>query len=407
MSGRGEDLDVLQGKKIVLGVCGGIAVYKAVELLRLLTRAGAEVFVVMTENAKQFVTPLTFQTLSRRPVHGELFDLISERDIGHISLAERADLFVIAPATANLIGKVASGIADDLLSTTLMATRAPILFAPAMNVNMWENPIFQGNLQKLGALGCRILEPDTGPLACGAEGKGKFPAPQRIFEEIEGLLHDRDLVGETVLVSAGPTVEKIDPVRFIGNFSSGRMGYALARIARLRGARTILVSGPTCLRPPAGVEFVPVTSAEEMRRAVLDRLVEASVVIMAAAVADYRMAEPFPQKLKKGEAEGLALRLERTADILAEVGKQKGGRFVVGFAAESENLLENARRKLVAKNLDLVAANDINQPGAGFGADTNIITLLSADGGCETLPCLPKETVAGRILDRVAAARRR
>ncbi|NLV24523.1 MAG: bifunctional phosphopantothenoylcysteine decarboxylase/phosphopantothenate--cysteine ligase CoaBC [Deltaproteobacteria bacterium] len=402
-----ENAGSLDGKKIVLGVCGGIAVYKAVELLRLLTKAGAEVFVVMTENARRFVTPLTFQTLSRRPVHSDLFDLIREQDIGHISLAERADLFVIAPATANLIGKAACGIADDLLSTTLMATRAPVLFVPAMNVNMWENPILQENLRKLAGLGRRILEPDTGALACGTEGQGKFPDPQRIFAEIEGLLHDRDLLGETVLVSAGPTVEKIDPARFIGNFSSGKMGFALARIARLRGARTILVAGPTSLPAPAGVEFVPVVSAEEMRQAVLGRLAEVSVVIMAAAVADFRVAEPFSRKLKKEETEGLTLRLEKTLDILAEIGRNKGGRLVIGFAAESENLLENARRKLAAKNLDLVVANDITRPEAGFGADTNIVTLLSADGDCETLPCLPKEQVAERILDRVAAERRR
>jgi len=394
----------LQGKRIVLGVCGGIAVYKAVELLRLLTKAGAEVFVVMTENAQQFVTPLTFQTLSRHPVHSGLFDLIREQEIGHISLAERADLFVIAPATANLIGKVACGIADDLLSTTLMATEAPILFVPAMNVHMWENPVLQENLGKLKGLGRHVMEPESGLLACGEEGKGKFPDPQRVFQEIEGLFHDRDLEGETVLVSAGPTHERIDPVRFIGNFSSGRMGYALARIASLRGARTILVSGPTALPTPAGVELVAVTSAEQMRQAILGRLAEARVVIMAAAVADYRVAEPFAQKLKKGE-EGLTLRLERTADILAEVGRRKEGRFLVGFAAESENLVENAGRKLAAKHLDLVVANDITLAGAGFDSETNIVTLVSADGAIEPLPCLPKEQVAERILDRVAAAR--
>ncbi|MBN1142361.1 MAG: bifunctional phosphopantothenoylcysteine decarboxylase/phosphopantothenate--cysteine ligase CoaBC [Deltaproteobacteria bacterium] len=397
----------LQGKQIVLGVCGGIAVYKAVELLRLLTKAGAEVSVVMTANARRFVSELTFQTLSNNPVYTGMFDSVREREIGHIALAERADLFVIAPATANLIGKVACGIADDLLSTTLMAAQAPLLLVPAMNVHMWENPILQGNLKKLSDLGCHVLEPEVGALACGAEGKGKFPDPQRIFEAVETLLHERDLAGETVLVGAGPTLEKIDPVRYIGNFSSGRMGYALARAAHLRGARVILVSGPTALPPPGGVDLVAVTSADQMRKTMLDALEEATAVIMAAAVADYRVAEPYSQKLKKEGAGGLTLKLERTPDILQELSERKGERIVVGFAAESENLLENARRKLAAKNLDLVVANDVTLAGAGFGADTNIVTLLAADGSEESLPCLPKEAVAGHILDRVAAALRR
>ncbi len=393
---------MLRDKKIVLGVCGGIAAYKAAELVRLYVKAGAEVFVVMTEAARQFVTPLTFQTLSGNPVHGELFDLIQEREIGHISLAERADLVVVAPATANLVGKVASGIADDLLTTTLMATRAPVLFAPAMNSNMWENPIYQHNQGKLQKLGYHFLEPATGLLACGWEGKGKLPDPEVILAETRRLLSPRDLAGQTLLVTAGPTREEIDPVRFLSNYSSGKMGYAIARAAVERGARVLLVSGPTALAAPLGVEFHPVVSACQMQQAVLKLAPSCSVVVMAAAVADYRPAVRSSRKIKKSAGDRLSLELERNPDILAGLGRLGGERLLVGFAAETEDLLSNARQKLKEKNLDLIVANDVTREGAGFDVDTNIVRLLYRDGRDEEFPQMSKDDVAGMLLDRIA-----
>jgi phosphopantothenoylcysteine decarboxylase/phosphopantothenate--cysteine ligase len=392
---------MLKGKRIVLGVTGGIAVYKAVELLRLYVKAGAKVSVVMTRSAQEFVTPLTFQTLSGRPVHTELFDLYQESEIGHISLADRADIFVVAPATANIIGKVAGGIADDLLSTTIMATRAPVLFVPAMNVNMWENPVYRGNQAKLEGLGYRFMEPVSGFLACGWEGKGKLPDPVHILAETERILSPQDLAGETVLVTAGPTREEIDPVRYISNYSSGKMGYAIARAAAWRGARVLLVSGPTCLAPPCGVEVHPVTSALQMRDETLRRAAEATVVIKAAAVADYRPAAPSGQKIKKEETGEITLKLEKNPDILAELGKTKGGRILCGFAAETADLTANARKKLQEKNLDLIVANDVTQAGAGFDGDTNIVRLLFRDGTEEAFPQMTKDEVAHRLLDRI------
>ncbi len=397
---------MLKGKIIVLGVTGGIACYKAAELVRLYVKAGAEVQVVMTRSAQEFVTPLTFQTLTGNPVHTELFNLIQEREIGHISLADRADLCVVAPATANLIGKVAAGLADDLLTTTLLATKAPVLFAPAMNVNMWENPLYRQNQDKLAALGYHFLEPATGFLACGWEGKGKMPEPQSIFEESLRFLFPPDLKGETVLVTAGPTREELDPVRYLSNYSSGRMGYAVARAARARGARVILVSGPTALAPPAGVELLKVASARDMQQAVLDRYREATVVIKAAAVADYRPATRAEGKVKKGNSDSLTLELIRNPDILAELGVLKGDRLLVGFAAETGDLLGNAEKKLREKNLDLIVANDVTQEGAGFDVETNLVRLLFADGRRESLPLLPKDQVAHLLLDRVAELRR-
>lgn len=396
---------MLQGKVIVLGVTGGIAVYKAVELLRLLTKAGAAVHVVMTKAATEFVTPLTFQTLSGHPVHQELFNLISEQQIGHISLAERADLFLIAPATANFVGKVASGIADDLLSTTVMATRAPVLIAPAMNVNMYRNPIYQENEARLKEHGYLFVSPACGMLACGYEGEGKLQAPEVILEEAIAALTPKDLAGERVLVTAGPTREEIDPVRFISNHSSGKMGYAIARQARLRGAEVTLVTGPTALEFPCGVEVVRVESACEMRDAVLGRLDATDVVIKAAAVADYRPTLRAGNKLKK-TAEALAIELEKNPDILAELGKRKDGRILVGFAAETDDLVANATAKLNSKNLDLIVANDVSQEGAGFNVDTNIAKLLYRDGRVEELPIMGKDRMAGIILDRVAGLRK-
>ena len=396
---------MLKGKTILLGVTGGIAAYKAVELLRLYVKAGAEVFVVMTKSAREFVTPLTFQTLSGNPVHTELFNLYQEQEIGHISLADRADLVVVAPATANIIGKVAGGLADDLLSTTLLATKSPVLFVPAMNVNMYENPLYQANQKKLEGFGYYFLEPATGYLACGWEGKGKLPEPQTIFEESLRLLSPRDLNGETVLVTAGPTREELDPVRYLSNYSSGKMGYAIARIARQRGARVILVSGPTALAVPCGVEMVQVASARQMRDAVMARLAEATVVIKAAAVADYRPTKRAEHKIKKGQEAELELILEKNPDILAELGQCKTTQLLVGFAAETTELVENARKKLETKNLDLIVANDVSRSDAGFDVDTNAVRLLYRDGSSEELPLLSKDEVARQLLDRIAKLR--
>ncbi|HJV35320.1 bifunctional phosphopantothenoylcysteine decarboxylase/phosphopantothenate--cysteine ligase CoaBC [Geomonas sp.] len=391
---------MLKGKVIVLGVTGGIAVYKAVELLRLLTKAGAQVHVVMTRAAIEFVAPLTFQTLSGNPVHLELFNLISEQEIGHISLAERADLFLIAPATANFVGKVAAGLADDLLTTTVMATKAPVLIAPAMNVNMYHNPIYQENEERLKRHGYLFVPPACGMLACGYEGEGKLPDPTVILEEAIAALTPKRLSGRRVLVTAGPTLEEIDPVRYISNHSSGKMGYAIARQARLRGAEVTLVTGPTALSVPCGVKVIRVESALQMRDAVVKAVEETDIVIKAAAVADYRPKLRAGMKVKKNAAE-LAIELEKNPDILSEIGARKGNRVLVGFAAETQDLLGNAKSKLEKKNLDMVVANDVSQVGAGFNVDTNIVKMLFADGRVEELPIMGKDEVAGIILDRV------
>lgn len=396
---------MFEGKTVILGVCGGIAAYKAVELLRLLVKSGATVHVIMTKAASEFVTPLTFQTLSGNPVHTELFNLITEQEIGHISLADRADLCIIAPATANCIGKLASGIADDLLTTTLMATKAPVLLAPAMNVNMYENAIYRENEARLQRHGYLFIPPVNGFLACGWEGKGKLPDPMDILEEAVAALTPKDMAGLTVLVTAGPTREEIDPVRYVSNHSSGRMGYAIARAARLRGARVTLISGPVSLSAPAGVELITVESAAQMHTAVLQRKDEADIIIKAAAVADYRASERAGQKLKKKSAE-LSLHLVKNSDILAELGRIKAkGQTLVGFAAETENLQAHAAAKLAAKNLDLIVANDVSAEGAGFNVATNIVRFLYRDGKCEELPLLPKEKVAEEILARVLQLR--
>lgn len=395
---------MLHGKTVVLGVSGGIAVYKAVEVLRLLVKAGAEVHVVMTRNACEFVTPLTFQTLSRNPVHTELFDLYQEQEIGHISLADRADLFLVAPATANLIGKLANGLADDLLTTSLMATRAPVLLCPAMNTNMYENPRYRRNHQLLVGDGYHLLEPVSGELACGWQGSGKLPDPQQIFNAASSLLVTADLAGVRLLVTAGPTREEIDPVRYLSNHSSGKMGYAIARNAVARGAAVTLITGPVNLQPPAGVEVLQVGSALEMQRELDRRFDETDVVIKAAAVADYRPMQRGGQKIKKNSAT-MTLELEKNPDLLAELGRRKTTQILVGFAAETENLLENARKKLQAKKLDLIVANDVTAEGAGFGAETNLVRLMYADGRVEELPLLSKDEVAARLLDRVIELR--
>ncbi|NVN90272.1 MAG: bifunctional phosphopantothenoylcysteine decarboxylase/phosphopantothenate--cysteine ligase CoaBC [Desulfuromonadales bacterium] len=394
---------MLHNKRVILGITGGIAAYKAVEILRLLTKAGADVHVIMTRSAQEFIAPLTFQTLSANPVHTELFNLIAEREIGHISLADKADLFVIAPATASSIGKIANGIADDMLTTTVMATRAPVLIAPAMNVNMFTNPIYRNNEKKLRRLGYLFVPPVKGSLACGWEGEGKLADPETIFEAAVSALTIKDLAGRTIMVTAGPTREEIDPVRYISNHSSGKMGYALARSAARRGARVILVSGPVNLPPPHGVELVGVTSAEEMRRVVMARVGECSAVIKAAAVADYRPVERSGSKVKK-QARELTLQLTRNADILAELGALEQRPFLVGFAAETDNLESHATTKLREKNLDMIVANDVSQSDAGFNVETNRALLLFRDSPMVECPLMSKGELATVILDHILSA---
>lgn len=395
----------LEGWRILLGVSGGIAAYKALELLRLLVKEGAEVWTVMTKAATEFVGPLTFQALSGNPVRTEMFSHTQESQIQHIALADMAQLVVVAPATANLIAKMACGLADDMLSTTLLAVRCPLVVCPAMNVNMYNNPATQKNIELLRQRGVWIVEPEEGELACGWEGKGRLAEPEAILEVIKAALSPQDLVGERVLVTAGPTWEALDPVRFVSNRSSGKMGFALARVAKRRGAAVTLVSGPTGLRPPPGVTFVQVESATQMRDVVMENLEEATVVVKAAAVADYRPEEIRGDKIKK-EQENYVLSLTRTPDILAQVGARKGDRILVGFAAETRSVLENAKEKLIRKNLDWIVANDVTKPGSGFGTETNQVTLIGRDGTLEELPQMSKEEVAWVILDRVASTRK-
>ena len=389
---------------VVLGVTGCIGAYKACEILRELQRREVDVHVAMTEAAKRFVTPMTFEALSRHPVFHDQWEPGSG-EIRHIGLADAAELLLVAPATANILGKMARGIADDTLSTLHLATRAPVVVSPAMNVNMFEHPAVQENLAILRARGVTVVEPGSGYLACGWLGKGRLAETEEIVEAVMAVLRcRRDLVGETVLVTAGPTVEDVDPVRFVSNRSSGRMGYRIAEAARDRGARVVLVSGPTSLAPPGGMEVVVVRSAEEMRSAVEERVAAATVVIAAAAVSDYRPASTARSKLKKAEG-ALTLELVRTPDILAGLGAAKGERTLVGFAAETEDLVANARKKLQGKNLDLVVANDVSAPGAGFGGEMNAAVLLRRDGGRVDVPLVAKRELAERILDEVRALR--
>ena len=388
---------------VVLGVTGCIGAYKACEVLRELQKRAVDVHVVMTESATRFVAPLTFEALSHHPVFVDQWALGGESDIRHISLADGAKLLLVAPATANTLGKFARGIADDALSTLYLATRAPVLVAPAMNVNMFEHPAVKENVEILRGRGVSFVDPGSGYLACGWLGKGRLAEASDIVAAAMAILERRrDLEGETVLVTAGPTVEDIDPVRFVSNRSTGRMGYRLAEVARDRGAKVILISGPTSLAPPAGVEFVGVRSAEEMMRAVQDRASKASVVVMAAAVSDYRPASVATQKVKKSPGP-MSLELVRTEDILGTLGKAKNGRVLVGFAAETERVREHARTKLREKHLDLIVANDVSREDAGFAAETNTAVLLDASGALEELPLMGKHELAGRILDRVVA----
>jgi phosphopantothenoylcysteine decarboxylase/phosphopantothenate--cysteine ligase len=394
----------LKERNVLLGVSGGIAAYKAVELLRLMVREGASVWTVMSKAATEFVRPLSFQALCGHPVRTDMFSSSQEGQIQHIALADLAHVMVVAPATANIIAKMAHGLADDMLSTTVLAVRCPLVVCPAMNVNMYSHPATQSNIRVLRQRGAWIVEPEEGELACGWEGKGRLADLEAILETVKAALSPQDLAGERVLVTAGPTWEPLDPVRFLSNRSSGKMGFALARVAKRRGADVTLVSGPTGLRPPPGVRFLPVESAAQMRDVVMENLGDATVVVKAAAVADYRPAEVKPDKIKK-HRETWSLALTRTPDILAQLGAQKGDRILVGFAAETRSLLQNAREKLGKKNLDWIVANDLTRPGAGFGTDTNEVTLLGRDGTVEELPQMSKEEVAWAILDRVVMTR--
>lgn len=403
-------MGVLQGKTIVLGVCGGIAAYKAAALTSKLTQAGAVVRVIMTRSAVQFVAPLTFQTLSRHHVFVDTFDEKDPAVVSHINLADSADLVLIAPATANMIGKLALGLGDDMLSTTLLATMAPIWVAPAMNVHMYANPAVQTNMETLLRRGVRFIEPGEGQLACGYVGKGRLAEPEEIFAVVERHFQGDPgrLAGKRVLVTAGGTVERLDPVRYLTNDSSGKMGYAIAEEAVRMGAKVTLVSGPSALTVPEGVQLVPVQSALDMREAVLSRLGESQLIIKAAAVADYRPAVVAEQKIKK-KADSLTLELIKNPDILQEIGTLKTKeQFVIGFAAETEALDEHAMDKLKRKNCDLIVGNDVSQEGAGFGGDTNVVRFYDQNGLVQALPIQSKWDVARKLLElaaeRMAAA---
>ncbi|HWP49818.1 MAG TPA: bifunctional phosphopantothenoylcysteine decarboxylase/phosphopantothenate--cysteine ligase CoaBC [Candidatus Limnocylindrales bacterium] len=410
-------MTTLQGKNILLGVTGGIAAYKSAEIVRGFKKAGAQVQVVMTRNARRFITPLTLETLSQNRVMTEMFPSSYEdeeeagtllrststnlQEIDHIALAQRADVVLIAPATANIIGKLAHGICDDLLSTLVIATKAPVILAPAMNCYMYEHPVVQGNLEKLKSLGVQVIEPEAGFLACQMEGKGRLPDPDVIVTFVVKFLHNRQrLLGKKVLVTAGPTREAIDPVRFISNRSSGRMGYAIAKVAQQWGAEVFLVSGPTALAVPPGVHLTRVETAAEMREAVLKYFPEMDVVIKAAAVADYRVKEVKDQKIKK-EAPGLVLELEKTPDILEELGRIKEKQVLVGFAAETQNLLSYAEEKLRRKNLDFIVVNDVSRKDTGFEVETNAIQIVHRNGKVTDYPLMPKEKVAEVILEEI------
>ena len=392
---------------VVLGVTGGIAVYKACELLRLLQKRGIDVFVVMTQNACRFVAPLTFETLSGHPVAVDTFDRPQTWEVEHIALAKRADLFLIAPATANIMGKMACGIADDMLSTTVMATRAPVLVAPAMNTGMWENAAVQQNVKTLRARGVEIVAPVSGHLACGDNGAGKLEDVAVIAERAcELLFAKKDMEGLRVMVTAGPSREALDPVRYISNRSSGKMGYAIAQAAQKRGAEVTLLSGPVAIKAPQDVKLGPFTTTQELLDRASELAQEQDLLIQAAAPADYRAKEIAPQKIKKQGGEPMTFTLVENPDVAATLGKAKrSGQVFVGFAAETNDVLAHARDKLARKNLDMIVANDVTRPGAGFDVDTNIVTLITKDGQ-EALPMMSKAEVAQRILDRALALRR-
>lgn len=391
----------MKGKEIIVGITGAIAAYKAAEFVRLLIKEGANIHVVMTKNAHQFITPLTFQTLSGNPVITELFTLIEEKNISHISLADLAHLIVIIPATANIIGKIANGIADDFLTTMVMATKAPVLFVPSMNENMWENEILQKNIKILIERGYQFIEPEEGELACHWYGKGRLPELNEVVEKIEEIFSPKDLKGEKILITAGPTQEPIDPVRFITNRSSGKMGYVLAKIAKRRGGDVVLISGPTFLQNPRkDIKIIKIRTAQDMEKEVLRHFEESTVVIKAAAVSDFKPRSISENKIKK-DGSPINLELEETPDILKEIGRLKGNRIIVGFAAETEDLIKNAQKKLVEKNLDFIVVNDVTKPEAGFEADTNLVKIIYPDGEIKDFPLLSKDEVSKIILDEI------
>lgn len=390
---------MLKGKTVLLGVTGGIAAYKIANLASALVKLHADVNVIMTQNATNFINPITFESLTGNKCIVDTFDRNFKFKVEHIALAELADVFMIAPASANVIGKIANGIADDMLTTTFMACKKKKILAPAMNTNMYENPIVQDNIKKLKDYGMEIIEPATGYLACGATGSGKLPDEKILLEYIlREVAYEKDLSGKTVLVTAGPTREAVDPVRFISNHSTGKMGYAIARAASLRGARVILVSGPVSIEPPLFAELVPVVSAEDMYNAVMKYKDDADIIIKSAAVADYTPVAVSSEKIKKQDGD-MRIELKRTRDILKELGQsRRENQFICGFAMETENLIENAVKKLESKNVDMIVANSLKTEGAGFGTDTNVVTLITKDGKTE-LPLMSKDEVAMKILD--------
>lgn len=396
---------MMKDKKILLCVTGGIAVYKAAALTSKLVQTGAQVKVILSESAQKFVTPLTFQALSRNEVHVDTFDEINPRVIAHIDLADWADLILVAPATANTIGKIAGGIADNMITTTLLAATSPVWIAPAMNVHMYDHPAVKKNLSLLAEYGYQFIEPSEGYLACGYVGKGRLEEPEKIVDIIREYFIKQEhqpLKGKTVVVTAGPTREKIDPVRFISNHSTGKMGYALAEEAKRQGAHVVLVSGPVNLTASLGIEVVKVESAEEMYKAVLESYSKADVVIKTAAVADYRPKITYDHKVKKQSGDS-SIELERTKDILMELGKRKRNQVLVGFAAETDNVEEYARKKLTAKNADIIVANNVKAEGAGFGTDTNIVTLYKRSGNVIELPLMSKSNVAKMIIEEITS----
>ena len=397
----------LEGKNVVLGVTGGIAAYKACELCSRLRKSGAQVYVIMTKNACEFVAPLTFETLSNHPVVTDTFKRPDTWEVEHVALAKRADLFVIAPATANIMAKMACGIADDMLSTTVLATRAPVLIAPAMNTGMWDHIATRENAETLKRRGVHFIGPEGGFLACGDNGAGRMSEAKDIFEAAEKILSAaQDLAGLRLLVTAGPTQEKLDPVRYITNRSSGKMGYAIAEAAAARGAQVTLVTGPTNLAVPAGVQGVKILSTQDLYDEMMNRCEEQDIIIQAAAPADFTPDQVADQKIKKQGDGNLIISLKQTPDVAAAVGKKKKpGQTLVGFAAETNDVLENAQGKLVKKNLDMIVANDVTAPGAGFDVDTNIVTFVTAEG-METLPCMKKRQVADELLNRVLNLRK-